>query len=240
MKNTLILLISILTISTGLGNDIEDGFNIENIAKRIAGSKYPCFLFGDGEDKATTMHLAYEYGFNEYSRNKHGADFFSLFYTDFDDLNAKSFAWTGVQEKDVEVESALIAVRNNHKIVQYTYFQPGEPSMTFGFILVRETSQGWCRPFLIARTEPSSTGLRRFSITVLSKDDLPLAVTATLFQDGTGAHRSHILIDLSRNTPRLVATAFGYRVRSQDYSSSKDYRSDVREMNRRESIATGE
>lgn len=176
------------------------------------------------------MNLDYEY-----SSNRDVADFFRSYYAEFDQLDAKSFSWTRIQEKDVEVESALLAVRNNHKIVSYTYSERRDPSMTFGFILVRETPQGWSRPFLIARTER-----RRFCMTILSKDDLPLAVTATLYQDGTGAHRSHILIDLSRSTPRLVATAFGHRLQRQDYSSEKAYTRDVRDMIREERIATGE
>jgi len=214
--------------------------NREAELKRVASAKLTCFLLDVGEGTPRSQQLDYEYGFGDYCVKSMGsAGFFESFIPNLTfDKDTTSIKWDSFSKGKVKIESTLLAIRDQKKIVRYTYAaDDGNGLSPYAFILVRESAEGWCRPFLIAKTEDSNVPM--FKTTVISKRDLPLAITATLSQAGTGAYRCHILIDVSQSTPRLVASAIGWRPRSQDYSSDKEYREDVRAMVEAERIATG-
>ena len=227
-RSPLLLLALVITASTALADELQDKY------KRPAVSKAPCFLFGLENSEPQTMQLDYEYSFRNHS-DKGVGDFFSSYCPDFLNLKSDSFNWETIKRDEVKVESELLAIRDGKKIVRYTYSQIENDLDPFGFILVRESSDGWCRPFLVADSDEGGS----FETTIISKKNLPLAITSTLQQSGTGAFRCHILIDLTHKTPRLVTSAIGYRIRIQNFQSDAEYRKDVEDMVTRERIACG-
>ncbi len=194
-----VLLLQFIVVASVYGEDLAMGL------MRKSESKAPCYLFSAGATESHTIQLDYECSFNYHT----GDSFFNSHFTNFKAIDSpnppKSLGWLAI-ENDIEVETTILAIRNDKRIVRYVYHKRGDPSSAYGFILVRESARGWCRPFLIAQTE-WSLGRSSFDTMILSEVERPLAVTATLRKSGTGEQRSHIHIDLSAQNPKLIRTA---------------------------------